>query len=64
MEQHFAVDPPFNLFAFEEISYDDLPVISPNEINGYLAEIEHQQPIAPFTEVKIMSFKLQECNSL
>ena len=57
MEQHFVVEPSFNSYAFEEISCDDLPVMSPDEINGYLAELEHQQPIPPFSEVKLTSCK-------
>ena len=53
MEQLFEADPNFDLMALEEMSYPDLPVISPNEINGILAHIENQPPIAPFSEVNV-----------
>ena len=53
MEQLFEADPNFDLMAFEEMPYPDLPVISPNDINGILAHLENQPPIAPFSEVNV-----------
>ena len=55
MEQHFEAYPTLNLAAFEEMSYSDLPVISPNAINGILADLENLPPITPFSEVNVIS---------
>lgn len=52
MDQHFNEVVNFNLPGSEEISYQDLPLISSHEIDGFLAALENQPPIAPFTEVK------------
>ena len=48
MEQHFEADN----FIFQDRSLSDLPLIAPNEIDGYFAEVENQPPITPFSEVK------------
>ena len=45
MEHHFE--------AFEDLPYSDLPVISPNMVDGCLADLENLPPIAPFSEVKL-----------
>ena len=55
MEQHFEALPNLSLEAFEDMSYSDLPVISPNAINGILADLENLSPITPFSEVNAIS---------
>ena len=52
MDQLFDNVANFNLPFSEEMSYQDLPLISSNEIDGILAVLENQPPIAPFDEVK------------
>ena len=51
MEQHFEAD-NFIFPGSQDRSFSDLPLIAPNEIDGYFAEVENQPPITPFSEVK------------
>ena len=51
MDQHFAQIVNFNCLGSEEMPYQDLPLMSPNEIDGILSALENQPPIAPFDEV-------------
>ena len=53
MDQLFDEIPNFN----SPSSYQDLPLISSNDIDGIFSELENQPPIAPFSEVKMKSFK-------
>ena len=52
MDQLFDDIPNFNLASSEEMSYQELPHLSSNVIDGILAALENQPPIAPFDEVK------------
>lgn len=50
MDQLFEL--AVNTLDPEEMSYPELPVMSPDEIDGYLAAVENQPPIPSYSEVK------------
>ena len=60
MDQLFDEVSNFNKPSSGEMSYQDLPFLSSNEIDGILAVLENQPPIAPFTEVKKLIFIFKE----
>ena len=59
MDQHFYEVSNSNFSGSEEMQYEDLPLISTNEIDGILAVLECQPPIAPCDEVKNNFAKLK-----
>lgn len=52
MDQHLEEAAALNFLLSEDTTSSALPVMSPSEIDGYLAELENRPPLAPFSEVK------------
>ena len=56
MDQLFEQAEHFNFLLSEGTTCPNLPVISPNEIDGILAQLENRPPLTPFSEVRNIFF--------